>query len=523
MVTALLIAIFCLLLVLLVTQFFFKPQQNDSKLFSKLDVLEKDFQKIQISVKDEIKDNRLELSNNLTAFQKSFLDALNGISKGQLDQFKSHSDSNQQSLASMTKTMDEKFLSLLAKAEENNKSNRDELSKTSKEFTDSVVLQLDKIATKVEEKLKELNEQAKQDGKLMRESIENSFKAFQLTFDKNVESFNNTQKEKFGQMEFKQNELILNTEKKLEQMRETVDEKLQKTLNERLSQSFETVGKQLQSVQEGLGEMKTLAQDVGGLKKVLSNVKTRGGVGEVQLEMLLEQVLAPEQYEANVKTKKSSNDTVEFAIKLPGREISQSNIYLPIDAKFPKDAYENLINAYESVDSKLIESASKAFDSAIKSMAKDISEKYLDPPNTTDFGIMFLPFEGIYAEVVRKPSLLEDLQRNYKIVVTGPTTLAAILNSLQMGFRTLAIQKRSSEVWQVLGAVKKEFENFGLLLNKAQNNIQTGLNQLDDVMGKRTRAIQRSLKGVEALTEDETKLILKDNLNEDPTAEEESI
>jgi len=321
-------------------------------------------------------------------------------------------------------------------------------------------------------------------------------------------------------MEIKQNELIQNTEKKLEQMRETVDEKLQKTLNERLSQSFETVSKQLQSVQEGLGEMKTLAQDVGGLKKVLSNVKTRGGVGEVQLEMLLEQILAPEQYEANVKTKKGSNDSVEFAIKHPGRDENQSSIYLPIDAKFPKDAYEHLLTAYDTTDSKQIEVASRVFDNAVKSMAKDICEKYLDPPNTTDFGIMFLPFESIYAEVVRKPSLLEDLQRNYKIVVTGPTTLAAILNSLQMGFRTLAIQKRSSEVWTVLGAVKKEFENFSGILSKAQNNIQTGLNQLDDVMGKRTRAIQRRLKGVEALTEDETKLILPADNNSELSDEE---
>jgi len=291
-------------------------------------------------------------------------------------------------------------------------------------------------------------------------------------------------------------------------MRRTVDEKLQKTLNDRLSQSFETVSKQLKAVQEGLGEMRTLATDVGGLKKVLSNVKMRGGIGEIQLEMLLEQILAPDQYEANVMTKQGSQDQVEFAIKLPGRDDAGSTVWLPVDAKFPKDIYEQLLDAYEAGDPVKVGQAKKTMETTIKKMARDISDKYLDPPNTTDFGIMFLPFEGIYAEVVRDVSLLENLQRDFKIIVTGPTTLAAILNSLQMGFKTLAIQKRSSEVWQVLGAVKKEFANFGGMMEKAQKNIQTGLNQLDDVMGKRTRAIQRKLKSVEALSSEETKKVL---------------
>ncbi|TVQ75641.1 MAG: DNA recombination protein RmuC, partial [Flavobacteriales bacterium] len=259
--------------------------------------------------------------------------------------------------------------------------------------------------------------------------------------------------------------------RQLDEMRKTVDEKLQKTLNDRLSQSFETVGKQLQAVQEGLGEMKNLATDVGGLKKVLSNVKMRGGFGEIQLGMLLEQILAPDQYEKNVRTKKQSSDHVEFAIKLPGREENGSSVYLPVDAKFPKDVYERLQNAYELGNLPEIQEAQKALETTIKKMAADIRDKYIDPPGTTDFGIMFLPFEGIYAEVVRKASLLEDLQRNYKVIVTGPTTLAALLNSLQMGFKTLSIQKRSSEVWQVLETVKKEFENFGNLMDKAQKNI----------------------------------------------------
>ena len=308
-------------------------------------------------------------------------------------------------------------------------------------------------------------------------------------------------KNKFTDLTEGQSKLVLQTEKKLEQMRETVDEKLQKTLNERLGQSFEAVGKQLEAVQLGLGEMKTLANDVGGLKKVLSNVKMRGGIGEVQLAMLLEQILAPEQYAANVKTKQNSADIVEFAIKLPGRDDNNKQVWLPIDAKFPKDVYEQLQTAYDASDLPEIEVAQKNLEQTIKKMAKDISDKYLDPPNTTDFAILFLPFEGIYAEVVRKASLLEDLQRNYKIIVTGPSTLAAILNSLQMGFKTLAIQKRSGEVWKVLGSVKTEFEKFGGLIEKAQGNIQNGLKKLDEVVGARTRAIQRQLRDVEVLND----------------------
>ncbi len=366
--------------------------------------------------------------------------------------------------------------------------------------------------------------------KTNREELTNSLKSFEEKFAENIKELNELLRQKFGDFSIQQNQINKQTTenvkevklsvenqlksiredntKQLDEMRKTVDEKLQKTLNERLSQSFETVGKQLQAVQEGLGEMRSLATDVGGLKKVLSNVKMRGGIGEIQLSMLLEQILAPDQYEANVKTKASSADLVEFAIKLPGRDDSGKNVWLPIDAKFPKDIYEQLQEAYDEGDQARILIAQKNLDNTIKKMAKDISDKYIDPPNTTDFGIMFLPFEGIYAEVVRKAALLEDLQRNYKIIVTGPTTLAAILNSLQMGFKTLAIQKRSSEVWQVLGAVKKEFENFSGIMEKAQKNIQTGLNQLDDVMGKRTRAIQRKLKGVEALSEEETKNFL---------------
>lgn len=500
--------------IIMVFVFRAKPDSGNQDVNQKIDGIEKNLQKIESNLKEDFKtnreenssiakDNRTELNNTLKDFKKELGDTLKEIT-----------EQNQKALEKLNTTLEEKVTALIDKTEQNNKTNREELTKNLKEFSDANVLQLDKINNQVQDKLKLLTEQAQKDNTMMRDALVNAFKGFQETFDKNVKSFNDLQKEKFELMESKQNELVKGTEIKLESIRATVEEKLEKTLSERLGQSFETVGKQLMEVQKGLGEMQTLAQDVGGLKKVLSNVKMRGGIGEVQLAMLLEQVLAPEQYEANVKTKQGSGDLVEFAIKLPGRDDGDSIVWLPIDAKFPKDVYEQLQTAYDIGDLPQIELAQKNLENTVKKMAKDIHNKYIDPPNTTDFGIMFLPFEGIYAEVVRKASLLDELQRTYKIIVTGPTTLAAILNSLQMGFKTLAIQKRSGEVWKVLGAVKKEFEAFGGLLDKAHKNITSAGDTIESLMGTRTRAIQRTLKGVETLTQSETKLILPEIPNE---------
>jgi len=324
-----------------------------------------------------------------------------------------------------------------------------------------------------------------------------------------LEQFDKTQKESLERLDKTQNQLLKSTDERLENIRVTVAEKLDKTLAERLGKSFETVGKQLNEVQQGLGEMKSLAHDVGGLKKVLGNVKMRGGLGEIQLQMLLENILAPDQYSANVITRKGSREVVEFAVKLPGSSDEIPNIWLPIDAKFPKDVYEKLQNAYDLADPTAVEAAQKELDNAIKLNAKEISSKYVEPPYTTNFAIMFLPFEGIYAEVVRKADLLEHIQRQYNVIITGPTTLAAILNSLQIGFKTLAIQKRSSEVWETLGAVKTEFETFGGLLDKAKNKIQGGLNDMDTLIGTRTRAIQRKLRSVESLEPEESKQLLE--------------
>lgn len=350
----------------------------------------------------------------------------------------------------------------------------------------------------------------------LNQSLSLSTQQMQTTLHRNLMTTNEMQREKFEAMNRQQDLLVKSTEKRLDEMRMMVEEKLQKTLNERIGQSFELVRSQLENVQKGLGEMKSLAEDVGGLKKVLGNVKTRGTFGEVQLAALLEQMLSPEQYEANVKTRRNATEFVEFAIKLPGKDDGKDTVYLPIDAKFPKDVYEQYIDAYEEGDAALIESTSRQLEITVKRMAKDIHDKYIEPPFTTDFAIMFLPFENIYAEVIRRTSLVETLQKDYKIVVTGPTTLGAILNSLQMGFRTLAIQKRTSEVWSVLGAVKTEFGKFGGMLEKVQKNLQNAGDQLEEVMGKRTRAIERKLRQVEALpTEESRKMLSLDDLTDD--------
>lgn len=350
----------------------------------------------------------------------------------------------------------------------------------------------------------------------LNQSLSLSTQQMQTTLHRNLMTTNEMQREKFEAMNRQQDLLVKSTEKRLDEMRMMVEEKLQKTLNERIGQSFELVRSQLENVQKGLGEMKSLAEDVGGLKKVLGNVKTRGTFGEVQLAALLEQMLSPEQYETNVKTRRNATEFVEFAIKLPGKDDGKDTVYLPIDAKFPKDVYEQYIDAYEEGDAVLIESTSRQLEITVKRMAKDIHDKYIEPPFTTDFAIMFLPFENIYAEVIRRTSLVETLQKDYKIVVTGPTTLGAILNSLQMGFRTLAIQKRTSEVWSVLGAVKTEFGKFGGMLEKVQKNLQNAGDQLEEVMGKRTRAIERKLRQVEALpTEESRKMLSLDDLTDD--------
>ena len=322
-------------------------------------------------------------------------------------------------------------------------------------------------------------------------------------------------------MEYRLNAMQEDQNKRLGEMRETVDEKLQKTLEDKIGQSFRLVSDRLEQVYKGLGEMQTLANGVGDLKKVLSNVKTRGILGEIQLGAILEQLLSKEQYEENVVTKSTGSDRVEFAIKLPGDQ--HGTVWLPIDAKFPQEPYLKLLEAYDSGAQEQVEAAYKTLERAIKTAAKDIHDKYIEAPYTTDFAILFLPVEGLYAEVVRH-GLVEALQKDYKVNIAGPTTMAALLNSLQMGFKTLAIQRHSSEVWTVLGAVKTEFDKFGQVLVQTQARINQANTELDKLVGVRTRSIQRKLNSIASLDEDMTKELLgldDDSLLEEKEFEEE--
>lgn len=327
--------------------------------------------------------------------------------------------------------------------------------------------------------------------KFQLQQMENRLKTFSMENEQKLENIRSTVEKKLTYMQEDNN-------KQLENIRTTVDEKLQNTLENKLNKSFETVSKQLQQVYKGLGEMQNLAVGVGDLKKVLSNVKTRGILGEIQLSAILKEILSPEQYEENVATKKGSRNVVEFAIKLPADD--DSFVYLPIDSKFPGDTYAKLVDAMNSGNKEEIEVCSKNLLRTIKSEAKDIHDKYISPPNTTEFAIMFLPFEGLYAEVVNR-GMVEVLQREYKVNVAGPSTMGALLNSLQLGFKTLAVQKRSAEVWQILNDVKREFDTFADVLEKTQTKLNQANTELDKLVGVRTRKIQSQLSKVQKLEE----------------------
>ncbi len=345
---------------------------------------------------------------------------------------------------------------------------------------------LDDMDKKITERQSEINRM-----------LADNFNRMEIRF-KTYESMNEQKLESIRQTVEKKLEMISeDNAKKLEEMRKTVDDKLQKTLEEKMNQSFKLVSERLEQVYKGLGEMQSLAVGVGDLKKVLSNVKTRGILGEIQLGAILKEILSPEQYEENIATVPHSKNVVEFAIKMPSGE--NSFIYLPIDSKFPQDAYIELQNAYETGNAELVKTASKTLETRIKAFAKDIHTKYIEVPFTTDFAVMFLPFEGLYAEAVNMPGLVEYLQREYHVNIAGPSTMAALLNSIQMGFKTLAIQKRSQEVWTVLGAVKSEFDKFAKVIETAQQRINQANKELDTLVGVRTRAIQRQLRNVESI------------------------
>lgn len=399
---------------------------------------------------------------------------------------------------------------------------------------ESSILRFDTTLDKTEKSIKDEFQRNRKENndtaQANREELAGALKSFEDKFATNIKDLNELIRQKFGDFNKQQidnNKLATDQIKEVEktiakhlkliqedntkqltEMRKTVDEKLQTTLEKRLGESFKQVSDRLEQVHKGLGEMQNIATGVGDLKKVLSNVKTRGVLGEYQLGNILEQILTPDQYSRNVATKKGSQANVEYAIKLPGKSTDEE-VWMPVDSKFPIEPYEALLAAFDTGSPEQIEIAQKLLIKTVEGFAKMISEKYIDPPHTTDFGIMFLPVESLYAEVLRHPGLFETLQRTYKITVTGPTTLSALLNSLQMGFRTLAVQKRSSEVWNVLGAVKTEFSKFSEQLGRVQKQLNTASGSLETLRSTRTNQIERKLRTVETLDGLESKDVLE--------------
>lgn len=482
---------------------------NSGNLKNELDNLSKEVGRIEASVRNEISTNRSEtnevsrntreeLGNSLKAFGELISGSIknsNEIQRSQLETFSNN-------LNILTKSFEEK---------------------------------LNGLTTSIEGKLNLFNESNNNNAKASRAEIKEALELFKRDFSKSVENFNTVQKDNFfallnkqseqnsntstkldqmrQTLETKISEMQLGNEKKLDEMRKTVDEKLDETLEKRLGESFKLVSDRLEAVHKGLGEMQSLAKDVGNLNKTMNNVKSRGVLGEYQLQNLLEDLLTNDQYERNVKTKVGSGAVVEFAIKMPNGNNLEKILWLPIDSKFPKEDYEGLVDAYEIGDIELIEECRKGFVRSVKKNAQDIRERYIDPPNTTEYGVMFLPFESLYSEVLRTPGLFEQLQKDYKVTIAGPTTLSAFLNSLQMGFRTLAIEKRSSEVWDLLGAVKTEFGKFGDVLAKTKKKLEEATNVIDSA-GIRSRAIERKLKDVQVLPQDKSSLLLESHDDE---------
>lgn len=425
--------------------------------------LKEDFQTQRFENASAASSLRTELTNQLIGFTQTFADQLTSLTR-----------SNEEKLLDFQKSIDTSSKESRAELKENLETFKKELNDALKDYKDRLKEQFSAF----ENSQQKQNEAITEKTTALKASLENSVKTMQE-----------------------------GNEKKLEEMRKTVDEKLNETLEKRLGESFKQVSDRLEAVHKGLGEMQTLAVSVGDLKKVMSNVKSRGVLGEYQLQNIIEDLLTNEQYEKNVKTKVGSGAVVEFAIKMPHGNNLEKTLWLPIDSKFPKEDYEALVDAYDKGDIDKIEEYRKAFINGIKKNAKDIKEKYIDPPNTTEYGIMFLPYESLFGEVLRVPGLFEQLQKDYKITITGPTTLSALLNSLQMGFRTLAIEKRSSEVWDLLGSVKTEFGKFGDVLAKTKKKLIEATNVIDD-SETRTRAIERKLRNVQELPGGETNLFI---------------
>ncbi len=389
---------------------------------------------------------------------------------------------------------------------------RHELSANLQTFAESTSTETRKNREETTGTLNALRNQINTDAQKNREELGKALDNLSESLSRRLQDLTGAQQAQFDALktalESRMEQIRANNEKKLDEMRRTVDEKLHETLEKRLGDSFRIVSERLELVHKGLGEMRELANGVGDLKKVLGNVKTRGVLGEVQLEAILEQMLTPEQYAKNFKPHKRRDDIVEFAIRLPGRDEEQEAVYLPLDSKFPQDLYHHLIDSLEAANPAGIEIARRKLYTAVRGFAKDIRDKYLNPPITTDFGLMFLPFEGLFAEVIRDPALFEQIRREYQVIIVGPTTLAALLNSLQMGFRTLAIEKRSGEVWKILSAVKAEFGKFGAVLEKTQKKLQEASNVID-AAHTRSRQIERKLNKVQDMPVEDSRALLE--------------
>jgi DNA recombination protein RmuC len=448
----LIIVLILLLIILIATNFQSNKKTNEllTGFKYKLDSLNMDVSRIETSVKNEIVSNRNESARTARDAREETSNSLRSFGELISNATKNTSDLQRKQLETFSGN-------------------------------------LEMLTKSLELRMRDANEGNANNAREVRRELKEALENMRATIEKKV------------------NEMQVGNEKKLEEMRATVDEKLQTTLETRLGESFKMVSERLEAVHRGLGDMQQLAIGVGDLKKVLTNVKTRGVLGEYQLENLLEQLFSAEQYAKNVRTKPGSNAMVEFAVKMPGRD--DLIMWLPIDSKFPKEDFELLMEAYDKATPEQIEECRRNFVRGIKKCAMDICSKYIDPPNTTDFAILFLPFESLYAEVLRTPGLFESIQRDCKIIIAGPTTLSAFLSSLQMGFRTLAIEKRSSEVWHLLGAVKTEFGHFGDILDKTQKKLQEASNTIERA-GMRSRAIERKLKGVQELPQEESIMLL---------------
>ncbi len=499
------IAVFILFLLLIINSKL--SNKGESVEFKKsFEQMKEELERLERKMREEFSLNRDEVAKSSRHSREEQSNSF----KLFIDQFQNEQKDFADQLAKLTKLNDEKMEFI-----------RNTVDKKLESIQLGNEKKLAEMRVTVDEKLDATREEVTKNSKLAREELNNSFKLFndqlqngQKDFADQLAKLTKLNDEK---MEFirttvdkKLDSIQLGNEKKLEEMRVTVDEKLHSTLEKRLGDSFKIVSERLELVHKGLGEMQNLATGVGDLKKVLSNVKTRGTWGEMQLENAIEQILSPEQYLKNVSTKKGSNDKVEFAIKMPGRNNSSDGMtLLPIDAKFPIEDYQRLIDASERGDIQLIDDAGKSLENRIKLEAKTIHEKYIDPPNTTDVAILFLPVEGLFAEVLRRPGLFEKIQNEFKVTIAGPTTLIAILNSLQMGFRTLAIEKRSSEVWTLLSVVKNEFSKFGTLLENTQKKLETASKSIE-LAAQKSRTIEKKLNKVQQLPESSlptTKLI----------------